>query len=196
MYAFSTHSATRAHGGRRGHGQRDDAVGVQVRQHSVAQLGVPDRVRRAAQGHVGLVLLQRPGACGRRCCGDCGWLSALFVAHASLCRSRLARQTYQPSVSNPFIAGLTVEQIYEVLAGSFGGYTGCGTVDRVFACIGCVCIGGRTAVAHRALAVPTAAYAAAARRVCVFSRVAHALFSNYAQDYLSQPAQMTKWRCL
>eukprot|EP01108_Squamamoeba_japonica_P000286 TRINITY_DN1056_c0_g1_i1.p3 TRINITY_DN1056_c0_g1~~TRINITY_DN1056_c0_g1_i1.p3 ORF type:complete len:127 (-),score=38.29 TRINITY_DN1056_c0_g1_i1:60-440(-) len=33
-------------------------------------------------------------------------------------------QAYQPSVSNPFIAGLTVEQIYEVLAGSFGGFQG------------------------------------------------------------------------
>jgi hypothetical protein len=31
---------------------------------------------------------------------------------------------YQPSVSNPFIAGLTVQQIYEVLAGSFAGLPG------------------------------------------------------------------------
>jgi hypothetical protein len=29
-----------------------------------------------------------------------------------------------PDVSNPFIKGLSVEQLYEVLAGSFGGFTG------------------------------------------------------------------------
>lgn len=31
---------------------------------------------------------------------------------------------YQPSVSNPFIAGLTTQQIYEVLAGAFGHFAG------------------------------------------------------------------------
>ena len=31
---------------------------------------------------------------------------------------------YQPGVSNPFVKGLSVEQMYEVLAGSFGGFTG------------------------------------------------------------------------